>query len=451
MKAQQSLRVRLLILGAASIAIALFIAGFFILGSFSVSLEAARRDDLRASLDRLTAAVDPDAVGLAGPEPLTDPRYDTPLSGLYWQIDDIDTGQLVRSRSLWDQKLPATIESGEKADRLSNATGPQGEKLTTLARSVATVGNKGERHFVVTVAEAFDQDENSFSRFGLSLTLALLVLGAVLLTASSLQIQFGLRPLRTLRQNIADVRHGTRARLPDAVVEELVPIVRQVNELIDAQEATIAFARERAADLAHGLKTPLAVLSATSERLRSAGDVANADLMQMLAEQMNARIDYQLRIARLRYRTRAQGASSSLNDTALRSVAVLRKSPRGEQLNWIVDLAPELHVDLDGHDLLELAGIILENASQWASSSVRVNGSRDADTVTFVVEDDGVGVSDDMIARLGVRGVRVDESGPGEGLGLSIAFEIARLNRGAVGIDRSRSGGMRVTVTLPSV
>ena len=450
MRAQQSLRVRLLMLGAASIALALLVAGFFILGSFSVSLEAARRDDLQASLDRLTAAIDPDAVELAGAEPLSDPRYDTPLSGLYWQIDDIDSGQQVRSRSLWDQKLPATIESSATSDRLNEAAGPQGKKLTTLARSVTVAGSKGERHFILTVAEAFDHDQNSFSRFGVSLTLALLVLGTVLLIASALQIQFGLRPLRTLRQNIADVRHGTSARLPAAVVDELEPVVRQINELIDAQEATIAFARERAADLAHGLKTPLAVLSASSERLRVSGDVANADLLRMLAEQMNARIDYQLRIARLRYRTRAQGASSSLNDTALRSVAVLRKSPQGEQLNWLVDLEPELRVDLDEHDLLELAGIILENASQWASSSVRVNGSREADTVTFVVEDDGMGVSDDMIARLGVRGVRLDESGSGEGLGLAIAFEIVRLNRGNIGINRSRSGGMRVTVTLPS-
>jgi len=103
-------------------------------------------------------------------------------------------------------------------------------------------------------------------------------------------------------------------------------LVRQVNELLEAQEASIAFARERAADLAHGLKTPLAIISATSERLRQGGDQANADLLQMLTDQMNARIDYQLRIARLRLRTGAQGVKSSINDTILRSVAVLRKS-----------------------------------------------------------------------------------------------------------------------------
>jgi signal transduction histidine kinase len=220
--------------------------------------------------------------------------------------------------------------------------------------------------------------------------------------------------------------------------------------LIDAQEGTIAFARERAADLAHGLKTPLAVLSATSERLRTGGDVANADLLQMLAAQMNARIDYQLRIARLRFRTRAQGSSSSLNETVLRSVAVLRKSVAGERLNWLVDLEEDLRADIDEHDLMELAGIVLENASQWAGASVRVNAARETGAVSLTVEDDGAGLSDELIARLGVRGVRADESSTGEGLGLAIAFEIVRLNRGAIGIDRSRFGGTRIIVRLPS-
>ena len=94
---RQSLRVRLLLLGAVAVVVTLVVAGIFILASFRASIEAERRDDLQASLDRLIAAIDPDAVELAGPQPLGDPRYDTPLSGLYWQIDDRDSGEVVRS------------------------------------------------------------------------------------------------------------------------------------------------------------------------------------------------------------------------------------------------------------------------------------------------------------------------------------------------------------------
>jgi signal transduction histidine kinase len=449
---RQSLRVRLLLLGAVAVVVTPVVAGIFILASFRASIEAERRDDLQASLDRLIAAIDPDAVELAGPQPLSDPRYDTPLSGLYWQIDDRDSGEVVRSRSLWDQQLaPASLDRSDATGQLSEAIGPARERLIVLSRAVtADSTSRGERHFIAAVAERRDQDEAPVRRFGLDLAGALTVLGVVLTIAGALQVHFGLQPLQTLRRQVAGIRHGESRQLPADGPEELDPVIQQVNELLEAQEASIGFARQRAADLAHGLKTPLAVLSATSERLRAAGDQANADLLQMLAEQMNARIDYQLRIARLRFRTRAQGASSSLNETVLRSIAVLRKSHDGEALNWLVDLEEDLRADIDEHDLMELTGIVLENAAKWAATRVRTNAERRAGEVQLVVEDDGAGLTDEQIKRLGVRGTRLDESAPGEGLGLAIAFEIVRLNRGSILVERGRLGGLCVRITLPA-
>lgn len=448
---RQSLRVRLLLLGAVAVAVALVVAGIFILASFSASIEGERRDDLEASLDRLIASIDPDAVELAGPQPLSDPRYDTPLSGFYWQIDDRDTGDIVRSRSLWDQQLPrASLDTSATAGEVIETTGPAGERLVVLSRAVVVESAKGERHFGVAVAERRSQDEDPVRRFGIDLAGALALLGVVLTIAGAIQVHYGLQPLQTLRRQVAGVRHGDSQKLPAGGPEELEPVVEQVNELLEAQEATITFARERAADLAHGLKTPLAVLSATSERLRASGDHANGELLRMLVEQMNARIDYQLRIARLRYRTRAQGASSSLNETVLRSVAVLRKSPQGEALNWLVDLAEDLRVNVDEHDLMELAGIILENAAKWAATRVRIHAARNTGQVELAVDDDGNGLTDDQIQRLGVRGTRLDESMPGEGIGLAIAFEIVRLNHGSIALERSRLGGLCVRTTLPT-
>jgi signal transduction histidine kinase len=449
--ARRSLRFRLLLLAAGSITIALLMAGVFILSSFSASIEAERRDDLQGRLDRLTAAIDPAAVELAGPEPLADPRYDTPLSGLYWQINDLDTGKVVRSRSLWDQELPVAVSGpGHASAELGEVDGPDHSRLIVLSRQFVIESAGTTRHFNVAIAEARGRDNDPIHRFGTNLVIALCVLGAVLIVAATIQVHFGLKPLGILRRQIGDVRQGAMQRLPPATAYELEPVVGQINELLEAQEATIAFARERAADLAHGLKTPLAVLSASSERLRLGGDRANADVLQMLAEQMNARIDYQLRIARLRFRTRAQGTSSLLNDTVLRSVAVLRKGPAGERLNWGVDLQETLRADIDEHDLMELAGIVLENASKWASSRVLVSGQREGDQIELCVEDDGVGISDEHMSRLGVRGSRLDERMPGEGIGLAIAFEIVRLNRGVIDIDRSYLGGARVRVVLPA-
>jgi signal transduction histidine kinase len=442
----QSLRLRLLLGGALWIAAALVVAGFFIVASFSASIEQERRDDLEASLDRLTASIDSAGPELAAADPLSDPRYDTPLSGLYWQVDDVDRGQSIRSRSLWDQSLSGAPTSPKGA--LSEIKGPDGRALIVLRRDVEVVGDNGTRHYSVAVAEARDQDKHPFEAFTQDLILAFAILGVALLVAMMLQVHFGLRPLRSLKQQIAGVRQGLTPHLPRTRTDELVPVVEQINELIDAQEATIQFARDRAADLAHGLKTPLAVLSASSERLRQSGDQANGDLLQLLAQQMDARIDYQLRIARLRFRTRAQGTSASLNDAVLRSVAVLRKSPQGERLNWLVDLEPDLRADIDEHDLMELVGIVLENASQWAAGSVEIRGARHDGWIEFVTQDDGAGVSDEEISRLGTRGYRLDEQVPGDGLGLAIGSEILRLNRGTLHISRGAPGGLRVVIRL---
>jgi signal transduction histidine kinase len=157
---------------------------------------------------------------------------------------------------------------------------------------------------------------------------------------------------------------------------------------------------------------------------------------------MNERIDYQLRIARLRFRTRALGVHASLSDTVLRSVAVLRKAPSREHISWLVDIGPGLEVNMDDHDLMELIGILLENAQQWAAQQVRVRASRTEDAVELVIEDDGKGLSDEQISRLGTRGVRLDEGSGGDGLGLAIAMEITRLNRVNLTLSRSALGGL---------
>lgn len=442
----RSLRMRLILGGAIWIALALVAAGVFIVGSFNQSMDAARRDDLQASLDRLVAAIDPD-TGLPSGIPLPDPRFDIPLGGFYWQIDNRDTGEITRSRSLWDFQLGLGDTTADAA--IEYLPGPNGRSVIVLSRAIRVEGTTGERHFVVAVGEAADQDSDPVQRFATDLFVALVLLGVVLIIAAWMQVHFGLLPLGVLQKQIDAIRRGESSRLPAGQSPELAPATEQINDLLEAQDATIGFARERAADLAHGLKTPLAILTATSERLRQEGDRANADLLLMLSEQMNARIDYQLRIARLRYRTKAQGASASLNEIVLRSVAVLRKSYLGEKLNWVIDLDEQLDVDMDEHDLLELAGIVLENASQWARAKVQVKCSAQDGEASFVVEDDGPGMEDNEIAKLGVRGTRLDQDSQGEGLGLSIAFQIVHLNRGSMTMDRGRLGGLKVSMRLP--
>lgn len=298
----RSLRLRLLVGGALWIAFALLASWVFIFTSFASLIDRERRGDLQASLDRIVAEIDPDSTEPVADGPLRDPRYDTPLSGVYWQLEDLDSGEIFRSRSLWDIQLPSGNVAAGPA-QLGQVTLPDTPTLITLTQIIRVERSTGqERHFQVSVAEERTSDDDPVTAFGTTLALFLAVLALALFLAAMVQVHVGLRPLTTLRRDISAVRRGDATRLPERPTLELKPVTAQVNELLDAQEATISFVRERAADLAHGLKTPLAVLGATADRLRARGDAANGETLRMLTEQMNERIDYQLRIARLRDR-----------------------------------------------------------------------------------------------------------------------------------------------------
>jgi signal transduction histidine kinase len=443
----RSLRLRLLLGGAVWILVALLASWIFIVMTFASLIDAERRADLQASLDRIIGEIDPDATEPVPEGALRDPRYDTPLSGVYWQVEDTETGEMMRSRSLWDAVLPRGGADGRAA--LTQVSAPGGAILIVLNQIVRVARRDGtERALAVAVAEERDAGAEPVRYFALTLALFLAALAATLFGAALLQVRLGLQPFSLLQRGIAAVRDGAAERLPEPDTVELKPVAAQINELLDAQDTTLSFVRQRAADLAHGLKTPLAVMAATADRLRAQGDTENGAVLEMLTEQMNARIDYQLRIARLRFRTRAHGVHASVNEAVLRSVAVLRKSHEGERINWVVEFEDGLEADIDPHDLMELIGVLLENAARWANRQVVIRGIRYDGHVGLTVEDDGDGLTDDQIRQLGQRGVRLDERSEGTGLGLAIAFEIARLNGGVMNFGRSASGGLSARVEL---
>jgi signal transduction histidine kinase len=164
---------------------------------------------------------------------------------------------------------------------------------------------------------------------------------------------------------------------------------------------------------------------------------------------MSDRIDYQLRLARLKMRTGSHTGNASLNAALNSTIAVLKKTHRGEALQWAVDLAEDLTVNIERNDLLELLGILLENASEWAASRVHVATARDGECAMITIDDDGAGLSSEQMESLGVRGKRLDESRSGNGMGLAIALEIAGLNKGSLEFKRSTLGGFCALLKLP--
>jgi signal transduction histidine kinase len=212
--------------------------------------------------------------------------------------------------------------------------------------------------------------------------------------------------------------------------------------------AAIARARTRAADLAHGLKTPLTILASDAEELRARGETSIADEIATVTDGMRRHVERELLRARAGIRARA-GAPQRLRPVIEQIVGVLRRTPRGQPLNWEIAIADDLAVRADSQDIAEIFGSLGENAAKWAAGRVRVEGRCEGTVVNVSVEDDGPGVPDDQIGSVLARGGRLDEAQPGTGLGLAIARELTEAYGGSLSLKRSSLGGLSVEVCFP--
>ena len=445
-----SLRLRLLAAGAASILIALALAGLGLTLLFERHVERRIVVELELDLRQLIGHLGRTENGtLLLERPLADPRFEEPLSGLYWQITDGPGGAVLRSRSLWDGTLDLPtdrLRTGEV--HRHTIAGPGGATLLILERHIALPQSLGGGS--VRAAVAIDRGEIHVAgrAFASELVPSLAVLAAVLIAAAWVQVRVGLRPLDAIRRRLAAIRTGAAARLGTDFPDEVQPLAAEVDSLLDTQDATIERARARAADLAHGLKTPLTVLADDAQQLRARGEAGFADEIAALVEGMRRHVERELARARAGVRTRG-GASQPVSPIAAQVVEVMRRTPRGKQLGWHIDIPADLAVGIDAQDLAEMLGNLVENAAQWARTSVRLCGWHDSDAAGLLVEDDGPGVPDRDIETVLARGGRLDATKPGAGLGLAIVGDLVETHGGSLVLSRSPLGGLRAELRLP--
>ncbi|MCC6947805.1 MAG: HAMP domain-containing histidine kinase [Bradyrhizobiaceae bacterium] len=444
-----SLRLRLIAAGIVAILIALTIAGGGLVLLFERHVARTLAGDLDVHLKQLLAAIDVDPQGnLVLTQPPADPRFADPLSGLYWQVSD-DRHQLLRSRSLWDttmmlladQPVPGEVHQHEIA-------GPGGVRLLVAERVVSLMA--GDRKVAVRLAVATDLARVSAaaSAFAKDLAIALGFLACVLVVATSIQVGLGLRPLDALRRGIADIRAGRRRHLPSAAPAEVQPLVEEVNALIDAQEGEIQRSRSRAADLAHGLKTPLAALAADATRLHERGEHAIAQDIETVGEAMSRHVDRELARARVRgHLRRAATPSTELAPLVRSLIATLARTPAGARVMFEPEIADDVRVPLDRTDLAEVLGNLLENAARHAKARVRVSTGPGSIGPSIVIEDDGKGIGPAQLPGVLERGVRLDERSKGAGLGLAIVQDVLEAYDWQVDLAASRLGGLKATIS----
>lgn len=443
-----SLRLRLAAGGAAAIVIALVVAGIGLTLLFERHVSRTIAEDLDVHLRQLIAGIDVGADNrLVVARPPADPRFADPLSGLYWQAGD-DRDQLVRSRSLWDTTLQLPPDDPAPSQvHHHEIVGPAAARLLVAERRVML--SLGGRQTPIRASVAIDLSRVSAARsaFAADLAIALAFLGLVLAAATWVQVGLGLRPLDAARRGIAEIRSGRSRHLPSAVPDEVRPLVEEVNALLDAQENEIARARDRAADLAHGLKTPLAALAADAQRIREKGVEEIANDIDAVGDTMRRHVERELARARVRGAFRhGTGAATLLSPLVESLAATLARTPDGARVAIENTVSNDFTVPFDRTDLAEVLGNLLENAVRHARSRVRVAGFGEGTRLRIAIEDDGPGISESARPMMLQRGQRLDLRGQGAGLGLSIIQDVLDAYGWTILLETSELGGLKATI-----
>ncbi len=351
---------------------------------------------------------------------------------------------------MWDHVLELPDEKlAPGIVRSHTLPGPGGHSVLVRERRISLRPGAGEHRLRIAVAVGRSDLLAARKAFAADMLPYPALIALVLILAVWMQVRIGLAPLDTVRRGVAAIRSGSQRRLSSGYPDEVMPLVHEMNALLDAREQAVERARDWTADLAHGLKTPLTVLSADAQRLREQGNPTIAQDLEQLAESMRGRVDRELIRARVRSGVQMSQARAETREAIRRIVRTLKRTPKGAELEWRVEVADGVFAAILPDDLAELLGNLLENASKWADTTIRVAVSLD-DTVAISIEDDGAGVPNAQLETLGLRGQRLDERRQGSGLGLAIARDIVDAYRGDLTFDHSPLGGLVVVVRLPA-
>lgn len=442
-----SLSRRLLLLSAVWISLLLGLGGFGLDRAIGAFLRANFDDQLNSTLTAMIAAAEigPEGEARFG-RALADQRFFEPYSGLYWQVV-APRQALFRSRSLWDRNLGvgAPGVAIEPRHYTYASGGFAADPVRVLERDAVLPGSATVFRFQIAESTAMLADQ--VHRLRQILFWLLGILGVGLFALAVVQATFGLRPLRGVRRAIGAIRTGEAARVPDSFPPEILPLVTELNALLEHTHAQAEEARRHAGNLAHALKTPMSVLL---NEARDGGAGLAASVETQLAT-MRRHVDHHLARARALGR---RGASSARAPVwpALEAIARAVERMHADRAA-VIDLAGARDAVFQGErqDLEEMLGNLLDNAVKYGGGRVFVTVSADKGTVALAIEDDGPGIPPERRKEIFGRGVRLDTGKPGTGLGLAITRDVAEIYGGSVELGESEDlGGLMVTLRLPT-
>ena len=449
---------RLLLLATLGALPVLGLAGALLQWLFIDHIQRQFDSYLNAYQQELIAQLTLDDSGHLRPvaQPL-DPRFNLPFSGWYWQVISGDR-IIAQSRSI-DPAGNAGANNGAHPllddDRLSwsgDTIGPGGIPVRLISAGIRLPGNVPMLQVIVSGPQSEISAQSS--SFGVHLTLILVTLGLAFLVATLLQVRFGLSPLRRLQSELQYIRSGIAARLSAGYPAEVAPLAEELNAVLDHNRALIDRARTQAGNLAHALKTPLSVLRHEAGRISTAsGALLQSEILQEQLDAMERQVERTLARIRLVGPDKAGGSRCDIGgilQDLVFSMELLHRD-RGLRLELIMP-APLVFLG-DDEDLTEILGNLIDNACKWARGHVRVSAharaSGGAQKIRLLIEDDGPGIPAVQRSLVLQRGLRLDETKPGTGLGLDIVCETAELYGGTLQLGESSLGGLSAELILP--
>lgn len=442
-----SIALRLFWFSLAWLIIALAFTAFLLSNLYLRALDDSLKETLEFHLETLVGVSSEITREISVPAGLADPRFSRPASGWYWELRD-DAGQVLRSsRSLIGTELPE-MSTGFDADSMRTQVMQDGfgTQIRQIERQISLEGQE----LRILVAGNLDEISALVDNFRGQAIIVLSAVGAMLAIMSAIVGRFALRPLGRLRHALEGVREGESDAVKGSYPSEIAPLAEEINELLSSNTRIIERAKSQVGNLAHGLKTPLAVLrnEAATDKSKLAGAVMEQ------SEKMNGLVSLYLDRARLSARTALVGRKANTAEILARLVRVMSKL--NQQKSVIVQEYANDPPWFRGepNDLEEMVGNLLDNACKWSRSEVRISLAAvtkdQGRMVRILIEDDGPGLSGADAEQVLKRGVRLDEKAPGSGLGLDIVTELSEVYGGQLNLTRSDLGGLCAELILPA-
>jgi signal transduction histidine kinase len=449
---------RMLLTAAILSAIVLVVAGWSLQALYRSETDRQLNNDIRVTIDTLANAVDSYSSG----EPKYDdgklPRaeqFDMTLKGRYWAylyIDGQNTvvgGRVSRSfANVRPEPSPQLIRQalaspGQTVFEDEPGIGPAERQIRVGMQAVKLP----DRVLPILLFVGIDRTlyDEAVSRFAITLGIALGVLALGIMAGIFVVIRYGLRPLHEIEDKLHDVRAGRRDRLDGEYPGELSPLVKEINTLINQNRKVVDRARTHVGNLAHALKTPLAVL-----RNESRGDDRVSEIVRRQTDAMTQNVQHYLKRAQAAAQAEVLGARTEIKEPLEGIGRMLERLHRDKNVSVEVDADPRAVFRGEKGDFDELVGNLMDNAAKWCKSRVEVKVTRSDDGVTVIVDDDGPGLAVEHRTKALERGKRLDESEPGTGLGLSIVTELADIYGGSLHLEDSPLGGLRARLELPA-